>query len=274
LANTPGQGNPLARILGAILESFAGGQDRSNRYSKVVAEEYRTDALLREFPVPNAVVESADLEFAMAIESVSLPPGGPSTAAAVARDRQFDAIARQVARQAAEDVAQALEGVADEGGGSLKTAAQRLRSKPFVTHLSASLDDALTDARDEIVGPDGTIDLEPLRATVRQVLDTRLLDHPDIARYVGTDTDAGRQLDRRFSGIVETAAQAAAAPERLGVDLKPRPQIEVAVTAPELAGLPPDVLAKVRMKTSFRAFRWVAVADDDGRKTYVLDLED
>lgn len=61
----------LGSVLGALLRDVARAQDISNRYSAQLSQVYENDALLREFPVPNARLADVELELVFTITGVS-----------------------------------------------------------------------------------------------------------------------------------------------------------------------------------------------------------
>ncbi|NTX24625.1 hypothetical protein, partial [Burkholderia cepacia] len=60
----------LRDIAAAFLDSLAGAQHEANLYSKRLAVKYREDPLLKYFPVPNGLLDEADVTLRFAV-----PPG-------------------------------------------------------------------------------------------------------------------------------------------------------------------------------------------------------
>ena len=62
----------LSNIIAAILCDISKAQDISNRYTLELAKQYKDDpsSLLKEFPVPNGVLNELKIEFKLALEDV------------------------------------------------------------------------------------------------------------------------------------------------------------------------------------------------------------
>ena len=57
----------LRDIAAAFLDSLAGAQHEANLYSKRLAVKYREDPLLKYFPVPNGLLDEADVTLRFAV---------------------------------------------------------------------------------------------------------------------------------------------------------------------------------------------------------------
>ncbi|MCR5891892.1 hypothetical protein, partial [Burkholderia sp. HAN2018] len=85
----------LRDIAAAFLDSLAGAQHEANLYSKRLAVKYREDPLLKYFPVPNGLLDEADVTLRFAV-----PPGADGDERASRLDADTlaaDALPSQVA---------------------------------------------------------------------------------------------------------------------------------------------------------------------------------
>ncbi|WP_321782721.1 hypothetical protein [Burkholderia pyrrocinia] len=268
----------LRDIAAAFLDSLAGAQHEANLYSKRLAVKYREDPLLKYFPVPNGLLDEAEVTLRFAV-----PPGADGDERASRLDADAlpaDAMPSQVAvadlameagTLLLRDLAGALgrvrgaSGAAGTGGDLARERIDALRSsrvaRELAGNLHALIGDALTQAlRGTPPSPDA------LRAGLLDVLDASLGDSLSGAFDADDREDAERAS---FEAAVDASGAAlhgliVAAAERqreIQAETARVPSLAVALDAATLQGIPAEFVQTLTLRAKLRNYKWVLVGE-------------
>ncbi|KWC77944.1 hypothetical protein [Burkholderia cepacia] len=268
----------LRDIAAAFLDSLAGAQHEANLYSKRLAVKYREDPLLKYFPVPNGLLDEADVTLRFAV-----PPGadGDERASRLDTDKlAADALPSRVAvadlateagALLLRDLAGALgrvRGARGAAGGGADPAHDRidaLRSSRVVRELGGNLHALLGDALTQAMrGTPPTRDA--LRAGLLDVLHASLDDGLADVFDAHERADAGRTS---FEGTVDASWDAlrglieAAAERQRGIQAETArvPSLAVTLDPAALQGIPSEFVQTLTLRAKLRNYKWVLVGE-------------
>lgn len=271
----------LRDIAAAFLDSLAGAQHEANLYSKRLAVKYREDPLLKYFPVPNGLLDEADVTLRFAV-----PPGADGDERASRLDTDTlaaDALPSQVAvadlateagALLLRDLAGALgrvrgaRGAAVAAGGGADPAHDRidaLRSSRVVRELGSNLHALLGDALTQAMrGTPPTRDA--LRAGLLDVLHASLDDGLADVFDAHERADAGHTS---FEGTVDASWDAlrglieAAAERQRGIQAETArvPSLAVTLDPAALQGIPSEFVQTLTLRAKLRNYKWVLVGE-------------
>ncbi|WP_321966351.1 hypothetical protein [Burkholderia cepacia] len=271
----------LRDIAAAFLDSLAGAQHEANLYSKRLAVKYREDPLLKYFPVPNGLLDEADVTLRFAV-----PPGADGDERASRLDMDTlaaDALPSQVAvadlateagALLLRDLAGALgrmrgaRGAAGAAGGGADPAHDRidaLRSSRVVRELGGNLHALLGDALTQAMrGTPPTRDA--LRAGLLDVLHASLDDGLADVFDAHERADAGHTS---FEGTVDASWDAlrglieAAAERQRGIQAETArvPSLAVTLDPAALQGIPSEFVQTLTLRAKLRNYKWVLVGE-------------
>ncbi|HDR9499262.1 TPA: hypothetical protein QDC06_002497 [Burkholderia cepacia] len=271
----------LRDIAAAFLDSLAGAQHEANLYSKRLAVKYREDPLLKYFPVPNGLLDEADVTLRFAV-----PPGADGDERASRLDADTlaaDALPSQVAvadlateagALLLRDLAGALgrmrgaRGAAGAAGGGADPAHDRidaLRSSRVVRELGGNLHALLGDALTQAMrGTPPTRDA--LRAGLLDVLHASLDDGLADVFDAHERADAGHAS---FEGTVDASWDAlrglieAAAERQRGIQAETArvPSLAVTLDPAALQGIPSEFVQTLTLRAKLRNYKWVLVGE-------------
>ncbi|WP_321940616.1 hypothetical protein [Burkholderia cepacia] len=268
----------LRDIAAAFLDSLAGAQHEANLYSKRLAVKYREDPLLKYFPVPNGLLDEADVTLRFAV-----PPGADGDERASRLDTDTlaaDALPSQVAvadlateagALLLRDLAGALgrmRGARGAAGGGADAAHDRidaLRSSRVVRELGGNLHALLGDALTRAMrGTPPTRDA--LRAGLLDVLHASLDDGLADVFDAHERADAGHTS---FEGTVDASWDAlrglieAAAERQRGIQAETArvPSLAVTLDPAALQGIPSEFVQTLTLRAKLRNYKWVLVGE-------------
>ncbi|WP_322076622.1 hypothetical protein [Burkholderia cepacia] len=274
----------LRDIAAAFLDSLAGAQHEANLYSKRLAVKYREDPLLKYFPVPNGLLDEADVTLRFAV-----PPGADGDERASRLDTDTlaaDVLPSQVAvadlateagALLLRDLAGALgrmrgargaAGAAGAAGGGADPAHDRidaLRSSRVVRELGGNLHALLGDALTQAMrGTPPTRDA--LRAGLLDVLHASLDDGLADVFDAHERADAGHAS---FEGAVDACWDAlrglieAAAERQRGIQAETArvPSLAVTLDPAALQGIPSEFVQTLTLRAKLRNYKWVLVGE-------------
>ncbi|MGN8189890.1 hypothetical protein ACTJLD_28320 [Burkholderia sp. 22088] len=265
----------LRDIAAAFLDSLAGAQHEANLYSKRLAVKYREDPLLKYFPVPNGLLDEADVTLRFAV-----PPGADGDERASRLDTDTlaaDALPSQVAvadlateagALLLRDLAGALGRMRGAAGGGADPAHDRidaLRSSRVVRELGGNLHALLGDALTQAMrGTPPTRDA--LRAGLLDVLHASLDDGLADVFDAHERADAGHAS---FEGTVDASWDAlrglieAAAERQRGIQAETArvPSLAVTLDPAALQGIPSEFVQTLTLRAKLRNYKWVLVGE-------------
>ncbi|KVF19008.1 hypothetical protein [Burkholderia cepacia] len=268
----------LRDIAAAFLDSLAGAQHEANLYSKRLAVKYREDPLLKYFPVPNGLLDEADVTLRFAV-----PPGADGDERASRLDTDTlaaDALPSQVAvadlateagALLLRDLAGALgrmRGARGAAGGGADPAHDRidaLSSSRVVRELGGNLHALLGDALTQAMrGTPPTRDA--LRAGLLDVLHASLDDGLADVFDAHERADAGHTS---FEGTVDACWDAlrglieAAAERQRGIQAETArvPSLAVTLDPAALQGIPSEFVQTLTLRAKLRNYKWVLVGE-------------
>ncbi|MCA7975520.1 hypothetical protein LGM57_04265 [Burkholderia cepacia] len=268
----------LRDIAAAFLDSLAGAQHEANLYSKRLAVKYREDPLLKYFPVPNGLLDEADVTLRFAV-----PPGADGDERVSRLDADTlaaDALPSQVAvadlateagALLLRDLAGALgrvRGARGAAGGGADPAHDRidaLRSSRVVRELGGNLHALLGDALTQAMrGTPPTRDA--LRAGLLDVLHASLDDGLADVFDAHERADAGHAS---FEGTVDASWDAlrglieAAAERQRGIQAETArvPSLAVTLDPAALQGIPSEFVQTLTLRAKLRNYKWVLVGE-------------
>lgn len=283
----------LREIAAAFLDSLAGAQHEANLYSKQLAVKYREDPLLKYFPVPNGLLDEAEVTLHFMVPP-TVENDGQTTPAAlpvgVAPSRVAVAdLAMAAGRALLRDLANALE---HEHAGSGERErehehrhqheqdhelAEALRSHRVARELAARLrdlmGDALTQAMHGMPMPQ-----DELRAGLLDELEQSL---------GGSLSDACAPEDRtafvrsRFSTVIDAnwpallrMIDAAAARQRdIQTETARLPALPVQLSAAALHGIPADLVQTLTLRAKLRNYKWVLIGEGEHEHDELIVME-
>ncbi|WP_448165478.1 hypothetical protein [Burkholderia cepacia] len=268
----------LRDIAAAFLDSLAGAQHEANLYSKRLAAKYREDPLLKYFPVPNGLLDEADVTLRFAV-----PPGADGDEQASRLDADTlaaDALPSQVAvadlateagALLLRDLAGALgrvrgtRGAAGGGADPVHDRIDALRSSRVVRELGGNLHALLGDALTQAMR--GTPpSRDALRAGLLDVLHASLDDGLADVFDAHERADAGHTS---FEGTVDASWDAlrglieAAAERQRGIQAETArvPSLAVTLDPAALQGIPSEFVQTLTLRAKLRNYKWVLVGE-------------
>ncbi|MDR0243475.1 MAG: hypothetical protein LBJ65_17920 [Burkholderia sp.] len=268
----------LRDIAAAFLDSLAGAQHEANLYSKTLAVKYREDPLLKYFPVPNGLLDEADVTLRFAVT-----PGSDDEAMAprlAADTLPADALPSQVAvADLATDAGALLlhdlagvlgrvrgaSGAAGAGADPARERIDALHSSRVARELGGNLHALLGDALTQALRGT-TPSLATLRAGLVDVLDASLGD--SLAAVF--DADARPDAERMsFEAAVDACGAAllslieAAAERQRGIQTETArvPSLAVTLDAAAMQGIPAEFVQTLTLRARLRNYKWVLVGE-------------
>ncbi|MCA8396518.1 hypothetical protein [Burkholderia cepacia] len=229
----------LRDIAAAFLDSLAGAQHEANLYSKRLAVKYREDPLLKYFPVPNGLLDEADVTLRFAV-----PPGADGDE----RASRLDAA-----------------GAAGGGADPAHDRIDALRSSRVVRELGGNLHALLGDALTQAMrGTPPTRDA--LRAGLLDLLHASLDDGLADVFDAHERADAGHAS---FEGTVDASWDAlrglieAAAERQRGIQAETArvPSLAVTLDPAALQGIPSEFVQTLTLRAKLRNYKWVLVGE-------------
>ncbi|KAF1037217.1 MAG: hypothetical protein GAK33_03150 [Burkholderia lata] len=268
----------LRDIAAAFLDSLAGAQHEANLYSKRLAVKYREDPLLKYFPVPNGLLDEADVTLRFAV-----PPGAADDERSSRLDADTptaDALPSQVAvadlateagALLLRDLAGALgpvlgaSGAAGEGADPLRDRIDALRSSRVARELGSNLHALLGDALTQAMRR-AEPSLDALRAGLLDVLHASLDGSLADVFDVSDRKDAGRAS---FDAAVDASWEAlrslidAAAERQRGIQAETArvPSLAVTLDPAALQGIPAEFVQTLTLRAKLRNYKWVLVGE-------------
>ena len=271
----------LRDIAAAFLDSLAGAQHDANLYSKRLAVKYREDPLLQYFPVPNGLLDEANVTLRFAVppgadsaggdeRAARLDPGTPAADALPSRVAVAD-LATEAGALLLRDLAGALGPVRGASGAAgarddrLRDRIDALRSSRVARELGSNLHALLGDALTQAMR--GTPpSLDALRAGLLDVLHASLDD--SLADVFDADdrTDAGRAsfeaaLDASWAALDGLIAAAAERQRGIQAEAARVPSLAVTLDPAALQGIPAEFVQTLTLRAKLRNYKWVLVGE-------------
>ncbi|MBY4728020.1 MULTISPECIES: hypothetical protein [Burkholderia] len=268
----------LRDIAAAFLDSLAGAQHEANLYSKRLAVQYREDPLLKYFPVPNGLLDEANVTLRFAV-----PPGADGDERASRLDADTpaaDALPSQVAvadlateagALLLRDLADALgsvrgaSGAAGESTDPIRDRIDALRSSRVARELGSNLHALLGDILTQAMrGTEPSLDA--LRARLLDVLHASL--DGSLADVFDADgrTDAGRAsfaavVDASWEALRGLVDAAAERQRRIQAETARVPSLAVTLDPAALQGVPAEFVQTLTLRAKLRNYKWVLVGE-------------
>ncbi|WP_431228312.1 hypothetical protein [Burkholderia contaminans] len=268
----------LRDIAAAFLDSLAGAQHEANLYSKRLAVQYREDPLLKYFPVPNGLLDEANVTLRFAV-----PPGADGDERASRLDADTpaaDALPSQVAvadlateagALLLRDLADALgsvrgaSGAAGESTDPIRDRIDALRSSRVARELGSNLHALLGDVLTQAMrGTEPSLDA--LRARLLDVLHASL--DGSLADVFDADgrTDAGRAslaaaVDASWEALRGLVDAAAERQRRIQAETARVPSLAVTLDPAALQGIPAEFVQTLTLRAKLRNYKWVLVGE-------------
>ncbi len=257
----------LRQVVAGILGELTLAQHSANQLSRELSEHYRTDTILRAFPVPNASLTELQLHLRYGVEGLTEPMSSetaapepePPTSLFMRYARRIAAIeldeARRMLRAWVPQPAQDVE----RRGRVLES----LDSERILERLTQALGFALERTWKARAGgaPDFVADVKALVATTEETLKTVLWSDPDMP---GAGPPPGAVDPARWVPLLERLARAAgpAVPSCI-------PELEVFVAAQSLENTAASAIQTLTLGVSMDGYRWVVLKD--GQEDLVPD---
>lgn len=267
----------LEEVIAAFLADLTRAQDGANELSKRMSERYRTDKLLRFFPVPNALLEEAEVELRFGVlepelsgerleGSNGMPPMQPSASA-------VRELVRRVARTLAGELRrEALSAQVPERELQTRVAealASNRVEQALADHLHARLDEALSAGRAESALLDADENrpsapapelFEELKRSASQALSA----DPDLGRVLGdVEAAVARSVDAQRERIARELTGFDARLQRLEAARSLPSSMNVTVDAERLQNFPDHAVHSIKLKARLRNYQWVIVKDGE-----------
>jgi hypothetical protein len=256
----------LRSIIAAFLADLTCAQHRANLLSEKLSWDYRNHTLLRFFPVPNALLEEAEVTLRFAVDSTETEDGacGRMQRATVLP------ISRVLVADAAGEIAVFLQ----------EALAERLMSCAAAEHRKALVERLQRELRSLrlrlIPGLESAVLLQSsrpdegaFRARTHDALRQALLGLIGADEDLATVTDsvpalietvlAGPVGEHAFQSLERVVASGSAIAEEASAF----PATRVIVSAADLGGFPDYAVHSLRLKARLRNYKWVITREGD-----------
>jgi hypothetical protein len=265
--------NSLRSIIATILADLTCAQNSANELSASLSRKYRVHPLLKFFPVPNALLDEADITLRLAFDGT--PPGADGTPCAPPAPpeamRPSRLVAAELARQVSNLISRRLA----------KTAVTDLKAPPGIAEntllppsgFREGLAHRLIDELDEMLAT------QPGESPIAPDLNDRIVTHirlaflqsvsgfPELTRlFPDAPSLADRLLDTPTqSECAEMFLRSLSQFASIAALTSSLPSMHVMTSASEIASLPEYAVHTVRIRAQLRNYRWIIVDPNDPR---------
>lgn len=266
----------LNSVISSILRDIISAQHEANMYSLALSDTYGKDGQAKDFQLPNIMVSDMELEMRYGVKSAS------------ESQQQFN-IQYDKFRQFLKELSKEVAKVAITSVVSTVTHSQinrkeidlhffnRLQSeealqRDFQAFLSRSLRNAFrNNLYDAIDTSNGVARTEWLISKFLDVIRKKFLYDTDLNNlFSGEDgtllrDEAESNVQTVITGLVEKLAK-----DSNFKKLKSFPQLDVAITADELASMPEEAIHSFKLKFSPRSYAITQLDDDEFLEDFVM----
>lgn len=265
----------LEQILEAVLVDVAQAQDASNKYSaEVLAPEYKDDTLLKEFPVPNALLSELELTLKMAVDNTYTDDGEDGTGT---KTPQYNAkvllpyvlpIVDRIKEIFSSFFNAAANLTEPEVTGKLNTIQRNLMSEHFTKFLTQKILKCLLD-NEKVLLNNLVFDAKTALQKVMNVIEQEIYNQEQLDFIFGQEKSARKRLDGLLRNPIYSILVKVSVPVEVAGLKHQRPGMRMFVSAGELEDIGSDVISSLKIKVEIRNYKW---ATDPNNPEYTILL--
>jgi len=268
----PDPNSYISNLIGGFLIDLAKAQHMSNEFSKRLGEIYKSDPLLRVFPVPNGCINGVTMELKAGIQGVGVVNNPPEAVLEHAHS-VFKGHVDELLETVLADVAEALrsnrrlfssEAKADRMAGALDQPAWRAA-------IAHEVLDLINPQIGRMVSPKGDLNEEATVEVLEKAIMKAAVAHPDYA-------ELGGEAREKLRGQIRNKA---ADPERMGrlrsrladMPATTEPSLRVTTADTNLTALGPELVGRLDLQAAVRDYlvqAETAPSDDLGAPPLVV----
>lgn len=265
----------LEQILEAVLIDVAQAQDASNKYSaEVLAPEYKEDTLLKEFPVPNAMLSELELVLKLAVNNAYTDDGEPTSGA---KTPQYNAkvllpyvlpIVDRIKEIFSSFFNAAANLTEPEVTGKLNTIQRNLLSDHFTKFLTQKILKCLLD-NEKVLLNNLAFDAKTALQKVMTVIEQEIYNQEQLDFIFGQEKSARKRLDGLLRNPIYSILVKVSVPVEVTGMKHQRPGMKMFVSAGELDEIGSDIISSLKIKVEIRNYKW---ATDPNNPEYTILL--
>lgn len=265
----------LEQILEAVLIDVAQAQDASNKYSaETLAPEYKDDTLLKEFPVPNALLSELELVLKLAVDNGYTDDGEN---AAGSKIPQYNAkillpyvlpIVDRIKEIFSSFFNAAANLTEPEITGKLNTIQRNLMSEHFTKFLTQKILKCLLD-NEKVLLNNLIFDAKAALQKVMNVIEQEIYNQEQLDFIFGQEKSARKRLDGLLRNPIYSILVKVSVPLEVSGMKHQRPGMRMFVSAAELDEINSDIISSLKIKVEIRNYKW---ATDPNNPEYTILL--
>ncbi len=258
----------LEQILEAVLIDVAQAQDASNKYSaEVLAPEYKEDTLLKEFPVPNAMLSELELVLKLAIKNTYADDGELTNGA---KTPQYNAkvllpyvlpIVDRIKEIFSSFFNAAANLTEPEITGKLNTIQRNLMSEHFTKFLTQKILKCLLD-NEKVLLNNLVFDAKTALQKVMNVIEQEIYNQEQLDFIFGQEKSARKRLDGLLRNPIYSILVKVTVPVEVTGMKHQRPGMSMFVSTDDLNEIGSDIISSLKIKVEIRNYKWVTDPDN------------
>lgn len=266
----------LNSVIGSILRDIISAQHEANMYSLALSDTYGKDGRAKDFQLPNIMVCDMELEVKYGVKSAS-----ESQQQFNIEYDKFRQFLKELSIEVAKVTITSIVSTVMNSGIERKEIDMHFFTRlneeeplqrEFQSFLSRNLKNSFRNNLYDAVDPsNGMAKTDVLIAKFMDVIRKKFLYDMDLNKlFTGTDgaqlrEDAEKNVENVITGLVEKLSKASNFKK-----LKTFPQLDVAITADELASMPEEAIHSFKLKFSPRSYAISQLDDDEFAEDFVM----
>lgn len=268
----------LEEILEAILIDVAEAQDASNKYSaEVLAPEYKEDTLLKEFPVPNSLINELEIELKFKVDDAGLPKDVRLLNDQVKKEPQYTTkVLSPYVKAVVEKIKEVLSSFFNAAANitekgitkKLNTLQSNLLSDGFTKFLNKKILSALLN-NEKVLLKENKFDAKQATQKIMLVIEQDIYNQEQLDFVFGKEKSTRKKLDGMLKNPIYTILSKVDVPMEVSGLKNQNPDLRVYVTSPRLEEISSDLLSAMKIKVEVRNYKW---ATDPNNPDYSILL--
>lgn len=266
----------LSSVIGSILRDIISAQHEANLYSLALSESYGKGGKVKEFQLPNVMVSDMELEMKYGVKSAS--ESQQQFNIKYNKFRQFlKELCEEIAKVTISSVVSTVINSDIDRNESDKHFLFRLKKevalqKEFLAFLSRNMRNSFrSNIYEAVDASNGAVKTDIVVAKLMDVVRKKFLYDTDLDNlFAGNDgarlrEEADQNAQKVIGALVEKLSRDANFKK-----LKSFPQLDVAVTADELASMPEEAIHTFKLKFSPRTYNINQLDEEEITEDFVM----
>lgn len=267
----------LSSVIGSILRDIISAQHEANLYSLSLSESYGKDGKTKDFQLPNVMISDMEMDLKYGVLSTS--ENQEQYNIKYTKFRQFvKEVCEEAAKEAIDSATTAILTSTIRRDEADKRFFYRLRQedvlhrnfeKFLMRNMRKEFD---TNLYESIDATTGYVNVETVTAKLMDVVRKKFINDSEL-EHLFADSD-GKALKREAEQAAQTTLAdyvKQAADGKSFKRVKTFPQLDVAVTADELASMPADAIHSFKFKFTPTTCTISAMEDNDELEDFVMN---